>query len=381
MSGSLHEETENELPVSTDPLNEKDLEEIKEAILETDYFDHSAMAPLSAVSAAAIARLRTYKPPPFLHVWNNLPLSRRAAVLILLFADRRGDLRVVITMRAATLRNYSGHAAFPGGKADSLEETPFEIARREAWEEIGLPLDDSKIPKPFRIEHLCQLPFSLAKTALAVRPCVAFLHSDDKSGSPSANVGESMIPRLDAKEVAAVFSAPFHNFLKKEDQLRPGDVSPGKRSDWYNGTWTEWHEGRWRLHHFYVPITNQKVAKPQVREGGQAAIAEALDEEEEAGLTRYKVWGMTGKILVDCARIAYGEEPEFEVRPELTPEAAGDGWNLVDRCFQYDPQLGNESMIESLFNAGKLGEKIRGAPDLTHADFKDAKAAANPAKI
>jgi hypothetical protein len=56
---------------------------------------------------AAIARLRAYKPPPF-SVWDRLPLSRRAAVLVLLFADRRGDLRVVLTMRAATLRNYSG---------------------------------------------------------------------------------------------------------------------------------------------------------------------------------------------------------------------------------------------------------------------------------
>jgi 8-oxo-dGTP pyrophosphatase MutT (NUDIX family) len=47
--------------------------------------------------------------------------------LILLYADRRGDLRVVITMRAASLRSFSGHAAFPGGKADDAEETPCEI--------------------------------------------------------------------------------------------------------------------------------------------------------------------------------------------------------------------------------------------------------------
>lgn len=56
---------------------------------------------------AAIARLRAYRPPPFL-LWDKLPVSRRAAVLILLYADRRGDLRVVLTMRAASLRNFSG---------------------------------------------------------------------------------------------------------------------------------------------------------------------------------------------------------------------------------------------------------------------------------
>ena len=30
-------------------------------------------------------------------------------------------------------------------------------------------------------------------------------------------------------------------------------------------------------------------------------------------MTRYKVWGMTARILVDAARVAYGEEPDFEV--------------------------------------------------------------------
>ena len=122
-----------------------------------------------------------------------------------------------------------------------------------------------------------------------------------------------MIPRLDAKEVAAVFSAPFHNFLMMGDELREGEQLPGDRSDWYDGAWMTWLDGRWRMHNFYVPITNQKVAKAKVRESGQVAIAEQLDEEEDAGLTRYRVWGMTARILVDAARLAYAEDPEFEV--------------------------------------------------------------------
>lgn len=65
------------------------------------------------------------------------------------------------------------------------------------------------------------------------------------------------------------------------------------------------------MHDFQVPVTNQTISKPKSRNGGQAAIAEELDKEE---LTRYRVWGMTARILVDAARIAYGEDPEFEVR-------------------------------------------------------------------
>jgi len=329
-------------------IEEHEVAELVESIREAQYFDASSMAPLNPASLAALARLRAYKPPVF-SVWDRLPVSRRAAVLILLFADRRGDLRVVITMRASTLRNYSGHAAFPGGKADSVEETPFEIARREASEEIGLPNDDKKISHPFRIEHICQLPYNLAKTALAVRPCVAFLHSDDTSGKKSASVEDSMIPRLDAKEVAAVFSAPFHNFLRMEDEKREGDVTLGDKSDWYDGAWVDWQEGKWRMHNFYVPINNQKVTKPKIREGSQAAIAEHLEDEEDAGPTRYKVWGMTARILIDAARISYGEDPDFE----------------------YLPNFGDERMIEKMEKMGHLGEKATSS-NLSESDLKQA---------
>ena len=81
------------------------------------------MARAHPMAQAALNRLRAYHPPP-LPIWDTLPVRMRAAVLLLLYADRWGDLRVVITMRAASLRSFSGHAALPGGKADSKEETP-----------------------------------------------------------------------------------------------------------------------------------------------------------------------------------------------------------------------------------------------------------------
>ncbi|KAK8027403.1 NUDIX hydrolase domain-like protein [Apiospora marii] len=296
-------------------------------------------------SKAAIARLRAYRPPPF-PTWDRLPVSRRAAVLILLFADRRGDLRVVITMRAASLRNFSD-----------------QIARREAWEEIGLPLDDAKIPKPFHIEPLCQLPCSLAKTELAVRPCVAFLHADNVPGKPSLVVDESMIPQLNAKEVAAVFSGPFHNFLKQRDERRVAcaggeeeekeaeeEELPFPDGDWYDGRWTEWHAEPWRIHNFYVPINNQRVTKPPARDGGQAALADELEEDE---VQRFLVWGLTGRMLVDAARIAYAEEPEFE----------------------HNDHYGDEAIIARLEAGGMLLEKKRREVglDAVKEDPKDAK--------
>lgn len=197
-------------------------------------------------------------------------------------------------------------------------------------------MDDTKLPAPFRIEHLCYLPMNLARTELVVRPCVALLHATPPPVSTSSitatnsataqpTVEETLIPRLDAKEVAAVFSAPFHNFLRASDEAPPASSQsdshskplaypPGK---WYEGTWTNWHDHPWRMHFFHVPVTNQRVARPRVREGGLAALGEDEPEPEPG---RFKVWGMTAQILVDAACVAYGERPEFEHHASFVDE-------------------------------------------------------------
>ncbi|KAJ5520472.1 hypothetical protein N7463_000925 [Penicillium fimorum] len=43
-------------------------------------------------------------------------------------------------------------------------ETAFQTARREASEEIGLPDINQRLPPPFSVEHLCELPANLART-------------------------------------------------------------------------------------------------------------------------------------------------------------------------------------------------------------------------
>ncbi|KIW19631.1 hypothetical protein PV08_00204 [Exophiala spinifera] len=298
------------------------------------------MAPLSPTSAAALERLRQYKPPET--VWPSMPLSRKAAVLILLFADASGELRVVITMRASTLSSYSGHAALPGGKAEE-GESAFEAARRETSEEIGLPRRESALPPPFRVEHLCEMPTNLAKTELFVRPCVAFLHSYDPETGLDANVAEKLLPRLDAREVAAVFTAPFRNFLYHQD-LPNQDNLPGDPDDWYEGAWTDWHQNQWRMHNFFVPVTNQIVSKPK-RNEGQKITADHLEK-----LSRYRVFGMTARILVDAARVAYNQEPTFE----------------------HNSHFGDEEMITRLRRVGRLGDIRRPTDELTKEDLVKA---------
>ncbi|KAF2756615.1 hypothetical protein EJ05DRAFT_502112 [Pseudovirgaria hyperparasitica] len=320
----------------------------------------ASLSPASTRHKQALARLRAYVPPPT--QYYNTPLSRRAAVLILLFADPHGDLKVVLTMRSKTLSSYAGHAALPGGKADSLSETPFQTARREAYEEIGLPLTDSKLPYPFRVEHLCQLPANLAKTELGVRPCVAYLSPTraeadaprSQTVDASKRIEETLIPRLDAKEVAAVFTAPFQHFLHASSNhsnssaqtqgddvdSRPGAEAAGFPADWYRGTWTDWHESRWRMHSFFVPVNPKSVTLPKNEKTYLSSDPPA----------RFRVFGMTARILVDCARVAYAQEPQFE----------------------HNSRFGDEEMIGRLIKLGRFAEERKSGDELTKDILKQA---------
>ncbi|KAH0544453.1 hypothetical protein FGG08_001350 [Glutinoglossum americanum] len=251
--------------------------------------------PLSPSSIQALSRLRAYASPGSIALYSSLPVSRRAAVLILLFADQAGDLRVVLTLRADTLRQV----ALPGGKPTSAAESASTTALREAHEEIGLPLSPSP-PEP-----LCHFPGHLSRSYLCVLPCLAFLPSPPAAYTPNP------------QEVSSIFSWPLRAFLSKSPLPDTPDTPPWK---WYEGSWIQWYGEEWRMHHFYVPA---------------AGNGDGVDGKGGGGY--YKVWGMTARILVDAARVAYAREPEFE----------------------HSQKFGDETLMEKLVREGKMGEMVR----------------------
>lgn len=109
------------------------------------------------------------------------------------------------------------------------------------------------------------------------------------------------------------------------------------------------------MHHFFVPITNQSVSKPRHKKSREQDIAvNQLQEEEQTGsLKRYRVFGMTARILVDASRIAYGQEPEFE----------------------HNSHFGDEEMIKRLQSIGRLSP-IRKPGDGLTAEIMSKAAAA-----
>jgi hypothetical protein len=68
-------------------------------------------------------------------------------------------------------------------------------------------------------------------------------------------------------------------------------------------------------------------------------------------LHHFRVFGMTARILVDAARVAYGEEPEFE----------------------HNSHHGDEEMIGRLLRVGRMSEvRRKGEEPLTNEVLKQA---------
>jgi len=114
-------------------------------------------------------------------------LHKPAAVLIPIIAHPQ-EATVLLTHRAAHLKDHAGQIAFPGGKIDARDKSPIDAAMREAHEEIGLDQD--------HIEFLGLLDPYLSSTGYRIVPVVGL-------------VSPRFILRPDPREVASVFEAPL----------------------------------------------------------------------------------------------------------------------------------------------------------------------------
>ncbi|XAR66539.1 NAD(+) diphosphatase [Bertholletia excelsa] len=182
--------------------------------------------------------------------------SKRAAVLICLFEDENGDLRVILTKRSSNLSTNSGDVALPGGKREEGDAGDVETALREAKEEIGLD------PSIVNVVTILE-PFH-TKLGIIVVPVIGILF-DKGAFHPTPNTAE----------VEAIFDAPLEMFLKDENRREE------KR---------EWMGHKYVLHFF--------------------------DYEAENG--KYVIWALTAGILIRAASLVFLRPPDFlERRPQF----------------------------------------------------------------
>ena len=128
--------------------------------------------------------------------------ARPAAVLLGL-VERRGGLSIILTERAASLKDHPGQVSFPGGHIERGDTSPMAAALREAEEEIGLK--EEKV-----VVAGCLDPY-LTVTGFLITPVVGF-------------VDKNFIAKPDPIEVNEVFELP----LKKV--LEGGSIERGYRT-------------------------------------------------------------------------------------------------------------------------------------------------------
>lgn len=241
------------------------------------------------------------------------PRSRRAAVLVALFVGRMGDLYVLLSRRAATLRTYAGDTALPGGKVDREDATIEDAARREAYEEIGLPRDKQKIPL------LCVLDPFLAGNETLVTPVVVLI------------LDNTVRPILNTPEVHTLFSHPLASFLSTSapfatDTASGADVS----SD------TDTNAERAAVELQYHTYSDAPWPWPGSRANTQSTTRSPerfvrmhrfLTGRESGGIK--PVFGLTAAILIHTAALAYARPPAYDVyAPHQPSTAARVAWAL-----------------------------------------------------
>ncbi|MBI3225019.1 MAG: CoA pyrophosphatase [Mycolicibacterium cosmeticum] len=133
--------------------------------------------------------------------------KRDAAVLVLFSGPQNApagalpeDADLLVTVRASTLRNHSGQAAFPGGAADPGDGGPVGTALREAMEETGV--DTSRLTPLATLDRMFIPP-----SGFHVVPVLAY--------SPDPGPVEV----VDPAETAIVARVPVRAFINPENRL------------------------------------------------------------------------------------------------------------------------------------------------------------------
>ncbi len=110
--------------------------------------------------------------------YPKVPDGARPAAVLVLFSDGENGPEILLTERAATMRNHPGQIAFPGGKSDVGDIDAAATAIREATEEVGL---DPTTVEVFGILPVLWVPPS----NFAVTPVLAYWSDPTQLGPVS----------------------------------------------------------------------------------------------------------------------------------------------------------------------------------------------------
>ena len=153
------------------------------------------MRPLENLSFAATARGQIAAHVQALEPQAQPLGALRSAAVALVVVESRGQLAVLLTRRAGTLRAHSGQWALPGGRIDP-GENPETAALREVQEEINLDLPKGAVAGV--------LDDYITRSGYRITPVVAWADTDIAMLSPNPS------------EVASVHTISFDDLARPD---------------------------------------------------------------------------------------------------------------------------------------------------------------------
>ncbi|MFA7272809.1 MAG: CoA pyrophosphatase [Crocinitomicaceae bacterium] len=141
---------------------------------------HLELSPMRALSSEAIKTAKNV---------------RESAVAVHVF-EKENDLQIVLTQRNTYDGAHSGQVSFPGGKKEARDENLLFTARRESFEEIGLPMQAGTL-----IGSLTDIYIPVSN--FSVKPYVIYHEREIEGLSP------------DPREVESIFFLPRKVLIDK----------------------------------------------------------------------------------------------------------------------------------------------------------------------
>jgi 8-oxo-dGTP pyrophosphatase MutT (NUDIX family) len=166
---------------------------------------------LVGASAEVTARVR-----------ETLPTRRTPAAVLVPLVERATGLTVLLTQRAATLKDHAGQISFPGGRIEPEDASAWAAALREAYEEIGLV--------PELVEFAGYLPDHVVISGFRVTPCVGFVSPEHQLQIAAAEVHDVFEVPLDFILDSANHKSRRRTLGEYSVEIR--DIPYGHRNIW-----------------------------------------------------------------------------------------------------------------------------------------------------
>jgi coenzyme A diphosphatase NUDT7 len=149
------------------------------------------------------------------------------SVMIPIIQQRDGRIQILFEKRAATLKGQPGEICFPGGRFEEGDQNPWETARRETCEELGI--------EPDSVQYLGQLDYIITHSRRIIYPFIGFIRSGTTFCENPDEVEEIYL--LDLEKLMSVEPEFHHISLKAEPSKDfPLHLIP-------NGAQYEWRAG------------------------------------------------------------------------------------------------------------------------------------------